>query len=141
MKPALLLCLFCLLCVRMSSAQEITIPVVKKGIVFPHPLQHEPSFEIYTGKQDRWAINPSPVIRAGFAVPVYLTLVEKPYTVLGCVWFAAPPIHGEKARDEAIRIAALAARDRGADAIILNPQVWARFDFYMSATVVKWGGK
>src|SRR2546430_17565538 len=77
-------------------------------------------FLAYSGAQQNWPTAPGAMVRQNLAVPVYYGLPPRPYTVLGEI--ATPKGQTwawSDVQSEAMEQAAVEAKKRGADAIIV----------------------
>ena len=96
-------------------------------------------FLAYLGVQQNWPTAPGAMVRQNLAVPVYYGLPPRPYTVLGEIATSKGQTWAwSDVQSEAMEQAAVEAKKRGADAIIVISRDASVTGYYStgSATVV-----
>jgi hypothetical protein len=96
-------------------------------------------FIAYSGAQQKWPTAPGAMVRQNLAVPVYYGLPPRPYTVLGEIATSQGQTWAwSDVQSEAMEQAAVEAKKRGADAIIVISRDASVTGYYStgSATVV-----
>src|SRR5439155_9992982 len=96
-------------------------------------------FLAYSGAQQNWPTAPGAMVRQNLAVPVYYGLPPRPYTVLGEIATSKGQTWAwSDVQSEAMEQAAVEAKRRGADAIIVISRDASVTGYYStgSATVV-----
>lgn len=93
---------------------------------------------VYHGPQKTWAFAKNATALTTFSIPVYITIADRPHDVIGLIDPHSQEVDITNPNDAAIRSAAAAARNHGADAVVLDLTPGSMGRFRISAVAVKW---